>query len=375
VRAAARAGAQIGDQFLQLDRAPFYFDPDVSAIAGRSYQQVQSVGRGAMLGPAPLQNDLISQPATFEDKKGSGGKLTNILAQEPGWRFRREYRKTEARSLFRISGQATPNLAFRVQGEEVLFQSQEEILCFPDSQGRIDFQTGKGRPLAGSFPDPDEFLLQERFGVSQRPRIQLGNIGTQQWFAKQIDSDAPGRYSLPEHMGWRLLGRTIPIMKLLLTLLTLAIVGILSADAKTFKLPDDDFAVASIDMPDSWKPKEIDGGVAGQSADDAVYLSVVAVGSEKGMNAEIDDTFEMLKSHNVTLDESTKKEEKFKIGNLEATELLYQGKDEDGPAAVSIVFVPIKDKLIIMTYWVTTAKEKEHQAEVGKIVNSLKASS
>jgi len=164
-------------------------------------------------------------------------------------------------------------------------------------------------------------------------------------------------------------------MKTLLALLTLAAVGILSADAKTFKLPDDDFAIASIDMPDSWKPKEIEGGVAGQSADDAVYLSVVAVGSEKGMNAELDDTFEMLKSHNVELDESTKKEEKFKIGNLEATELLFQGKDEDGPAAVSIVFVPIKDKLIIMTYWVTTAKEKEHQAEVGKIVNSLKASS
>jgi hypothetical protein len=128
-------------------------------------------------------------------------------------------------------------------------------------------------------------------------------------------------------------------------------------------------------MPDSWKPKEIDGGVAGQSADDAVYLSVVAVGSEKGMNAELDDTFEMLKSHNVELDESTKKEEKFKIGSLDATELLFQGKDEDGPAAVSIVFVPIKDKLVIMTYWVTTAKEKEHQAEVGKIVNSLKTSS
>ena len=167
-------------------------------------------------------------------------------------------------------------------------------------------------------------------------------------------------------------------MKSLLTLLTLVIFATLataSADAKTFKLPDDDFAIASIDMPDSWKPKEIDGGVAGQSADDAVYLSVVAVGSEKGMNAEIDDTFEMLKTHNVELDESTKKENKFKIGALEATELLYQGKDEDGPAAVSIVFVPIKDKLVIMTYWVTTEKEKEHQAEVGKIVNSLKPAS
>ena len=160
-----------------------------------------------------------------------------------------------------------------------------------------------------------------------------------------------------------------------LTLIVFAMLGTIPAEAKTFKLPDDDFAIASIDMPDSWKPQEIEKGVAGHSADGAVYLSVVAVGSDKGMEAEIDGTFEMLKSHSVELDESSKKEQKFKIGKLEATELLYQGKDDDGPAAISIVFVPIKDKLVIMTYWVTTAKEKEHQAEVGKIVNSLKASS
>lgn len=164
-------------------------------------------------------------------------------------------------------------------------------------------------------------------------------------------------------------------MKKLLTLLTVAIVGALSAHAKTFKLPNDDFAIASIDMPDSWNPKEVDTGVEGQSPDDAVYMSIVAVGSEKGMNAEIDDIFEMIKTHNVTLDESTKKENKFKVGSFDANELLFQGKDDDGPAAISITFVPIKDKLVIITYWVTTAKEKEHQAEVGKIVNSLKASS
>lgn len=164
-------------------------------------------------------------------------------------------------------------------------------------------------------------------------------------------------------------------MKSLLTLLALAVLGAISADAKTFKLPNEDFAIASIEMPDSWKPKEADTGVFGESADGAVYLSVVAVGSEKGMSAEIEDTFEMLKTHNVELDESTKKENKFKIGSFDATELLYQGKDNDGPAAISIVFVPIKDKLIIMTYWVTTAKEKEHLEEVGKIVRSLKASS
>ena len=164
-------------------------------------------------------------------------------------------------------------------------------------------------------------------------------------------------------------------MKTLLTLIAIAFLATIPVDAKTFKLPNEDFAIASIDLPDSWNPKAVDNGVWGQSSDDAVYISVVAVGSEKGMQGEIEDTFEMLKGHNVTLDESAKKENKFKIGNLDASELLYQGKDEDGPAAISICFVPIKNKLIIFTYWVTTAKEKEHLEEVGKIVNSLKTSS
>ena len=164
-------------------------------------------------------------------------------------------------------------------------------------------------------------------------------------------------------------------MKTLLTLVAITILGAVAVDAKTFKLPNDEFTIASIDIPDSWKPKEVDRGVECQSSDGAVYMSIVAVGSDKGMNAEIDEVFAMLKERNVVLDDSTKKEEKFKVGSLDATELLFQGKDDDGPTAVSIVFIPIKDKMVIATYWVETAKEKEHQKEVGTIVNSLKPTS
>lgn len=164
-------------------------------------------------------------------------------------------------------------------------------------------------------------------------------------------------------------------MKTLITLIAVAFLGVITADAKTYKLPNDDFAIASIDMPDSWSPKVVENGIWGQTEDTAVYMSVVAVGTEKGMQGEIEDTIEMLGKHKVSLDDSTKKENKFKAGAFDATELLYQGKDEDGPAAVSITFVPVKDKMIIITYWVSTEKEKEHQKEVGTIVNSLKASS
>ena len=161
--------------------------------------------------------------------------------------------------------------------------------------------------------------------------------------------------------------------KNILALTVLSLILAISAFGKTFKLPNDEFAVASITFPNDWEPEELDNGVFGQSSDTAVYIAAVAVGNEKGMNAELEDTFGMLKRHKVDLDNSTKKEKKFKLNGVDANELIFEGKDEDGPCTVTIAFVPIKAKVIVLTYWVTTEKEEQHAQEVGKIVGSLKA--
>lgn len=165
---------------------------------------------------------------------------------------------------------------------------------------------------------------------------------------------------------------TATIRKYILGVIALGLAMAAPAFAKTVKLPSDEFPIASINFPNDWEPEEINNGVAGESPDKAVFLSAVAVGSEKGMNAELDDTFAFLKEHNVELNKDSKTEDKFKIGDLEGEELTFQGKDEDGPAAVSIAFVTVKDKVVVLTYWVSTDKEKEHQDEVGKILKSLK---
>ena len=164
------------------------------------------------------------------------------------------------------------------------------------------------------------------------------------------------------------------MIKPLLMLLAVTALGVLSCQGKTLKVPNDEFPIASITLPEDWEQEEIQNGIAGTSDDGAVYLSLVAVGSDKGMEAELDDVFAMLKEHNVELDDKSKKEQKFKLNGLDAEELLYQGKDEDGPTSVSITFITIKDKVLVLTYWVNTEEEKKHDAEVTKIVRSLKAS-
>src|SRR5205085_5550267 len=138
-----------------------------------------------------------------------------------------------------------------------------------------------------------------------------------------------------------------PMAKNILTLVALSSLIAVPAFSKTFKLPNEEFAIASIAFPSGWQPEEIDNGVAGQSPDSAVYLAAVAVGSEKGMNAELDDTFAFLKEHKVQLDQSTKKENKFNLNGAEVDELIFHGKDEDGPTSVSISMVPIKSKIVV----------------------------
>ena len=162
------------------------------------------------------------------------------------------------------------------------------------------------------------------------------------------------------------------MMKPILTLLAVTALAVVSVHAKTVQIPDEETPVASITFPDDWQIEDWEGGYGADSPDDHVYIAAVAVEDETDMNAEIDDIFKMLKDHDVTLDDSTKKEQKFKVNGMDATELHFQGKDEDGPCGVSIVFIPVKNNLVILTYWVTLAEEEKHVQTVGKIINSLK---
>ncbi len=141
--------------------------------------------------------------------------------------------------------------------------------------------------------------------------------------------------------------------------------------AKEFKLPADK-PVAIISIPDSWNPTAIGRGFQTQTADQDVYLSVEATTTEKEMTGIIDETDAMLKTHKVALNKVNVKDNKFKLNGLPAEELLYNGKDEDGPTMVSITFVTVGKAAVVFTYWASVEGNKKHQEELGKILNSLR---
>lgn len=144
------------------------------------------------------------------------------------------------------------------------------------------------------------------------------------------------------------------------------------AAAADFKIPDK-HPVVSVTFPDAWKPEAIERGVQGQTADTAVYLSVEATKSEKGMNEIIDASFDLFKEHKVEVDKSTKKVNKLQIAGQEAEEMLFTGKDEDGPTAISITTLAVGDHTVIISYWASTESEAKYHEAITRIIGSIKA--
>ena len=158
----------------------------------------------------------------------------------------------------------------------------------------------------------------------------------------------------------------------ILSAITLGLSLVAPAVAEDFKMPEKKPVVA-VTFPDAWKPEETDAGVQGQSPDAAVYMAVESSRSEKGVSEIIDSTFDMFKEHKVDVDKSTKKTNKLTIAGEEAEEMLFTGKDEDGPATISITLFTVKDTVIVITYWASSDKVEKHNPTIGKIVKSIKA--
>jgi hypothetical protein len=133
-----------------------------------------------------------------------------------------------------------------------------------------------------------------------------------------------------------------------------------------------DAPVAVITIPDGWKTTPTEAGIEVQADDDAVYFSIDAQES-KDTGETVKAAVEYLASQNVTVDDSTKKEEEGKLNGMQAYNVYWSGKDDDGPVTIGLtVLVADADKTLVITYWGGTEEQKAHGEEIGAIFNSLK---
>ena len=164
--------------------------------------------------------------------------------------------------------------------------------------------------------------------------------------------------------------------KFFLTLLIVASLGTVVAQAKTMKIPSAEAAVATVEIPDGWNPEDMeDGGATGNSEEAAIY--VTASPKKKDAQADLADSFSLLKVlGSIEVDQASKKTSKIKVNGLDAEEMHFQGKETLGrhvnQVSIIVVRLPIKDKVVVLTANFGAENAKKAADEVEKIIQSLK---
>jgi hypothetical protein len=162
-------------------------------------------------------------------------------------------------------------------------------------------------------------------------------------------------------------------MKTLLAAALMALSFSTTSHAETMNFPSD-APIATIDIPDSWKPTETESGIEATSDDQAIYFSI-DVADAKTSDKVIEDAIAFLEKNGVKIDGSTQKQSDEKINGMDMSNFDWNGTDNDGDVNVGLsVLSPKPGKLLVITYWGSKGTQEKHGPELASIITSLKPS-
>jgi hypothetical protein len=141
--------------------------------------------------------------------------------------------------------------------------------------------------------------------------------------------------------------------------------------AKNLAVPAKD-PVATLMIPDSWKPEAIDFGFSAKSPDGDIFFAVeYAAGSRVA---------KMLASNDVWLKENKIKakgeptEREFEFGGLPAKHINYKATDPNGDTEVDFIIIPAgTGRVIMLTLWGSKEEQEKNRDDLNAIQRSFKA--
>ena len=152
----------------------------------------------------------------------------------------------------------------------------------------------------------------------------------------------------------------------------LCVVLVTPAFSATHKVPADD-PIATIQIPDKWQSKEVGEGVEATSPDGAVHLLVMPVEANK-IAESMGEAMRYLRNRDgITVKSDSVKQEQGKLSGMETRNVSWQGKDMKGDVKIRFTIVSIAEKQpLLVACWGSPEAEKKHEAELNKILQSIK---
>jgi hypothetical protein len=145
-----------------------------------------------------------------------------------------------------------------------------------------------------------------------------------------------------------------------------------SAFGAVHSIPPDE-PVASLDIPDKWKTIIRGEGVEATSPDGGLHF--LALPPERNKVAE--GVGEMMRyirnTGGIIVKPETVKGEPGQINGIDVQRRMWHGKDKKGEVNIRFtIFLPSKENSVIAASWGSPAAEKNNDADLKKILQSLK---
>ncbi len=143
-----------------------------------------------------------------------------------------------------------------------------------------------------------------------------------------------------------------------------------AVNAKNYAIPDNN-PVATLALPNGWKPTEIEHGVEAKSPDGDVYFSAESA-SPKAFDKLMDDNAQWMKDNKIIPDTPKPVEKDITYNGMQGHVMSFSAHDEDGPTMLDfIVIAPSSKRLLLLTVWGSEKERTHHLDELNAIMASL----
>lgn len=145
----------------------------------------------------------------------------------------------------------------------------------------------------------------------------------------------------------------------------------LDAQAQVFAIPAND-PVASIAAPDDWEPKIFGAGVEMTSPDTEIYIAMEVL-KAYSLPLAIQQTVKTLARDGLKIDAGGPRD--IDVNGLKAHRFAYARKDKYDTANFTLTLVETArpDAFLMISYWGSEQAEKSYAAELGAILQSIRA--
>jgi hypothetical protein len=145
-----------------------------------------------------------------------------------------------------------------------------------------------------------------------------------------------------------------------------------SALAGTYKVPRDE-PLAAVQIPEGWKTKQHDELVETASPDGALRFLVLSPEAHK-ISESMGEVMRYIRNTGgITVKAESVKRELGELNGMEAQHISWEGKDKNGEVKIRFSIVSIaQNRILLVAFWGSPAAEKKYQAELTKMLKSVK---